>query len=154
MSLLQAEHQSDNEELGMVKQRVLKTKFPFPKIGRGSKKNQLATANNWTTIHWSLRSKIKQDLKAVLKSWFFAENPGEPYDYLILTFKTIAADKRKHDAINMAVPIGKIAQDVLVDLGWVKDDDKDKVILEPTVYEEGLSETMIEVIVEGVRDGR
>ena len=153
MSLLQAEHQSDNEELGMVKQRILKTKFPYPKIGRGKYKNQLLTLNNLLKCHWSLISKIKSDLKTVLREWFFAENPDEPYSYLVISFRILSKDKRNHDAINVAY-IAKIAEDVLVDLGWVKDDNQNKIILEPSRYEEGLSETMIEVIVEGVRNGR
>ena len=134
----------------MLVERILKVKFPYPRIGSGKHKKELLTLNNFGSIHWSLRSSVKQGLKAALNEWFFAENPGEPYTHLVLTFQTIAKDKRNHDAVNMA-PICKIAEDVLVDLGWVNDDDKNKIILEPTVHE-NVKETMIEVIVEGVRE--
>lgn len=133
----------------MISELVLKTRFPYPKIGRGSMKNQLLTLNNLMKCHWSLISKIKSDLKASLKEWFFAENKEMPYDRLIVSFKIISKDKKRHDAINTAY-IAKIAEDVLVDLGWVNDDHRNKVVFEPTVHEKGLNETMIEVIVEGV----
>ena len=133
----------------MIREQVLKTRFPYPRIGRGSMKNQLLTLNNLMKCHWSLISKIKGDLKVSLREWFFAENPDDPYDWLIVRFRIVSKDKKRHDAVNTAY-IAKIAEDVLVDLGWVKDDDRNKVVFEPTVHEEGLKETMIEVIVEGV----
>ncbi len=129
---------------------VLKMRIPYPKVGSGRFKRQLVTMNNWSSLYWPEKSKIKNSLKAALHGWFLEENKEEKYEWLELRFKIIRQNKRKLDALNPA-PLYKVIEDALTDLGYVKDDDKNKIILEPSQYEEGLSEAMLEIEVRGKR---
>jgi len=115
--------------------------IPYPKV-----KNQLVSMNLWNRLHWNKRKEIKQELKAMLKDWF-VEQRSEPMNAIEFTFRFHRKGNRKFDSINSA-PICKVVEDVFTEQGWVKDDDKNRIILEPTVF--GSDEDILEIIVKEI----
>ena len=130
---------------------IINIRIPYPKIGSGRAKQSLYTMNNITRLHWSQISKIKNTLKSNLKEWYFTPNQGEPYKALVLEFTAIRHNRRKLDALNMST-CAKVIEDVLTDLGYVEDDDRNTIILHPSRYEEGLVETMLQITVKEAED--
>lgn len=124
-------------------------KIPYPKIKiSGVKKPQNLTLNNYMKAHWATLSKFKMEFKNQLKEWYIPK-PTEQYKSLEITCKIIY---RKHiDAINVALVL-KIVEDVLTDIGYVKDDKYNRIILEPTNVDKEYKDPIIELDIRGVSD--
>jgi hypothetical protein len=100
--------------------------IPYPK-----KSNQLLSINNWNRWHWATRNKIKKEFKDLVKNWFLDEQI-EPMRAVEIKAQLLRKGNRKFDAINLAIAI-KIFEDCLTELNYIKDDDKNKIIIEPTM---------------------
>lgn len=85
------------------------------------KGNAIMTINSWGTQHWAVKSKIKNEFKDFLKSWFLDGDERLPKE-LHFEWQPIYKDNRKKDAINTA-PTIKVIEDSLVELGCLEDDD-------------------------------
>lgn len=85
------------------------------------KGNAVMTINSWGTQHWAVKSKIKNQFKDLIKSWFLDDTVKLPKN-IHFEWQPIYKDNRKKDAINTA-PTIKIVEDCLVELGCLEDDD-------------------------------
>lgn len=83
-------------------------------------KKAICTINSWSNLHWATKSKLKNQYKEMLKSWFL-DDEKLPKELHIET-QPIYKDKRKRDAINCATSI-KVIEDCLVEIGALEDDD-------------------------------
>lgn len=83
--------------------------------------SQLMTINNFATIHWSDKSKIKNEYKDLLKSWFI-DGQKLPED-IIFVWEPTYADARRRDSINIA-SISKIVEDIFVEQEALVDDNQ------------------------------
>jgi hypothetical protein len=117
--------------------------MPYPTIGSGKMKNQLVSMNNWSRLHWAVKSKIKNRIKDFVKNWVIPEAESK-YESLELEFQVIRHCNRKFDVINTSV-ICKLFEDSLTELGYVDDDCRNKIILMPTKYDFNLKETMFRI---------
>jgi Holliday junction resolvase RusA-like endonuclease len=102
--------------------------IPYPKY-----KNQLVSANVWNRVHWVVRKKIKQNLKALIKDWYLEQQVATKWKAIEIEATLHRKGNRKFDAINIAVPTLKIIEDCFTELGYIKDDDKNRIIINPTV---------------------
>ena len=91
-------------------------KLPFMMKG-----NSIMTINSWGTQHWAVKSKIKNQFKDLVKSWFLDDSVKLPKN-IHFEWQPIYKDNRKKDAINVA-PTIKVVEDSLVELGCLEDDD-------------------------------
>lgn len=85
------------------------------------KGNAIMTINSWGTQHWAVKSKIKNQFKDLVKSWFLDDSVKLPKN-IHFEWQPIYKDNRKKDAINVA-PTIKVVEDSLVELGCLEDDD-------------------------------
>jgi len=127
-------------------QEIINIKIPYPKIQTGKKKNQLVTLNNWGSIHWTEKSRIKNSLKSILRNWFL-EKAEKQYEMLELEFTVLTKNNRSVDAINPA-PIYKVIEDVVAELGYIENDKANKIILNPS-QKHNLNETQIKIEIRG-----
>ena len=97
-------------------QQVLLKEFNVPML---MNKNQLMSINNFSRIHWSVKSKIKNEYKKLLSDWFLDGTKIPENSHIVWT--PTYRDKRRRDAINLAA-IAKIIEDSLVDTGSLEDD--------------------------------
>jgi len=106
-------------------------------------KNKLMTINNWATIHWAVKSKIKNEYKQLLKEWFLDETVKLPEDIHFI-WQPIYKDNRKRDSINNAAQI-KVIEDSMVELGILTDDNKTSHTILPGKSNKALSNHIFEL---------
>jgi len=121
---------------------IIEKEFPFPSI-RNKKSKKMLTLNSYKTIHWSALSKIKNELKQMLINWYIDKSKETKQSLTIVT-QIIRHNKRKADAINSAFAV-KWMEDVLTDLKYVEDDDKNAIIMLPTIFNKNTKETMLHI---------
>lgn len=113
-----------------------------PKIGKGKYKNQLATVNNIPVWFRYYKTKIKKDFIETLGDWHVPKS-----DLMLeeadIEFTLLRNSKRKLDADALTV-VYKWTIDYIVKQGWLKDDDKLRIIMNPTQIHES-PETMFSV---------
>ena len=106
---------------------------PFPTIGKGKKANQLCTVNNLPYFYRYGITRIKNTFKEQLKEWYIPKHTGEPTRSALVIFRIKRKNKKRIDPDSAALPQKWIA-DVLVEQGYLIDDDQIRYILEPTEY--------------------
>ena len=125
--------------------------FAPPKIGVGKAKNQYATTNNiphWVRFH---KTKIKNTFKSMLCSWYIP-SAEQVFNKATVTFQVLRDSKRKIDADAFSSSAYKWTIDTLVQQGYLKDDDKVRIILEPAILNASDNETQIHCKVELYND--
>jgi len=121
-----------------------KTSFVFvpPSFG---KKNQLATLNNISKWWKFAQTKMKHKFKTDLSEWSIPIWNDNPFTKAEIEYTILRKDGKKIDSDNLAFPY-KWLQDLLVENGYLVDDDKIKVVLNPTeLYVSGSIETSVKV---------
>ena len=88
---------------------VLLKSLSLPFMMKG---NAIMTINSWGTQHWAVKSKIKNEFKDFLKSWFLDGDEKLPKE-LHFEWQPVYKDNRKKDAINVA-PTIKVNQELMV----------------------------------------
>lgn len=83
-------------------------------------KNRIMTINNFATVHWSVKSRIKNEFKSLLKEWFFDDTLLDKE--CVFVWEPTYKDNRKRDSINLA-SVSKIIEDTLVEMNSLEDDD-------------------------------
>lgn len=121
---------------------ILELTFSPPKIGVGKSKNQYATNNNIPTWYRFQKTKIKNAFKESLREWYVPAT-NHKFDRATITFQILRDSSRKIDADAFGVSAYKWFIDLLVEQGWLKDDDKVRVIQEPVVLNASSNETQI-----------
>jgi hypothetical protein len=129
---------------------LIKVRIPALKVPNGKMKGRLITLNNLSKIHWATLSLAKTKFKESLKAWFLDEWKGNPFKMLEIRITPIRHNKRKLDSDN-PILAHKWLMDTLTELKYVDDDCANRLILEPARYEEGLTETMMDIEVKGQR---
>jgi len=89
-------------------------------VYRTKNKNLLATINNYASMHFMVKSKLKNQYKELLKEWFL--DTGKLPKTLHFDVQPIYKDRRRRDAINTS-PSLKVLEDCLVELCVLEDDD-------------------------------
>ncbi len=112
-------------------------------------KNRMCSINNWATMHWSIKSKLKNEYKALLENWFL-DGKILPEDCFFV-WEPAYKDKRKHDSLNQA-SICKIIEDTFVKVGSLPDDDKTNHILMAGAVDKSLINHQIKVQIFGKKD--
>ena len=105
---------------------------PAPKIGKGKKKTQYATANNLPYFYRYGVTRIKTEFKNNVKKWYIQKSLEPPSKSAEIHYTILRNTNRKMDSDAFAATACKWLQDLLVELKYIKDDDNCKVILNPT----------------------
>jgi hypothetical protein len=124
---------------------ILKFTIPFPKIGVGKKKNQLATVNNIPYFYRFHKTRIKNGVKTRLKDWLLPKNEGKVYREGLVEFRLYRPSKKRLDADAGSGTVYKWIVDTLVEQGYFEDDDQITFVLKPVIVETHRVETDIEV---------
>ncbi len=118
--------------------------FTPPSFG---KKNELCSLNNLSRWYRFAKTKIKQDFKAELGEWYLPQWEDNPYTKAEIEYTILRKDGKKLDSDNLTI-IYKWLQDLLVEQGYMVDDDSIRVILNPTqLHVEGSIETSVRVAI-------
>ena len=119
--------------------------FIFVPPSFGIRKPQLATLNNVTKWWGFAQTKMKQNFKAELQDWSLPIWEENPYTEAHIEYTILRRNGFKLDSDNLAFSY-KWLQDLLVENGYMVDDDKIKVVLNPTLlHVEGSVETSVRV---------
>jgi len=125
-----------------------KIEFIFIPPYFGIKKPTLATLNNVTRWFGFAQTKMKQEFKTVLTDWSLPTvEDDNPYLKAEIEYTILRKNGIKIDSDNLAFSY-KWLQDLLVENGYLVDDDKVKVVLHPTQLRvEGNIETSVRVVI-------
>jgi len=109
----------------------------------GKKKSQLVTLNNISKWWNFAKTKLKAEFKTDLSDWSLPPWENNPYSKAEIEYTIRRKDGYKIDSDNLAFPY-KWLQDLLVENGYLIDDDKIRVVLNPTqLHVEGSVETSV-----------
>ncbi len=123
-----------------------KIEFIFTPPSFGIRKPELATLNNVTKWWGFAQTKMKQEFKTVLTDWSLPTvEDDNPYLRAEIEYTILRKNGIKIDSDNLAFSY-KWLQDLLVENGYMVDDDKIRVVLNPTrLRVEGNIETSVHV---------
>ena len=124
-----------------------KIEFIFVPPCFGIRKPELITLNNVTKWWKFAKTKIKDEFKAELSDWSLPTWEENPYTAAEIEYTILRNNGFKLDSDNLAFPY-KWLQDLLVENGYMVDDDKIRVVLNPTqLHVEGSVETSVRVTI-------
>ena len=128
---------------------LFETVVPLAKFKSKSKKTgkvteQLCTLNNFSRWGRWGKAEIKAEYKQLLRDFFIPEPDGEALDSMTIEFSVLRHNKRKVDVDNL-IYNQKFILDLLQEMNWLIDDDQVTVIIIPSSYVKGLSETQFRV---------
>lgn len=103
-----------------------------PLIGAGKHKAQLVAMNNHDKWGKFYATRIKSEFKDTLKEWYLPERDENPYQKAEVTFTILRNNNIRIDADAMSF-VNKWFLDTLTEQGYLVDDDKVRVVLEPPV---------------------
>jgi len=118
----------------------------FTRISKITKKptEQLCTLNNYS--RWSKYGlkELKNQYKNLLREFFIPEPEFEPLNNIILDYQILRHNKRKVDVDNVIIN-QKWISDLLQDMNWISDDDQVTLVLRPSIFHKGISETQFKL---------
>lgn len=117
---------------------VLQFVVPVPKY-----KNQLASLNVVPKLHWAALSKIKNDYKQTLKSWFI-DDASTSHSSMHIEFTLNRHNDRVLDSDNLGYVI-KWTIDAIKEVGWLIDDDNITYSVTRSLVNKELKETSLGV---------
>ena len=121
--------------------------FIFIPPSFGKRKPTFATLNNVTRWWGFAQTKMKQEFKTELTEWSLPPWDDNPFTKAEIEYTILRKDGYKLDSDNFAFAY-KWLQDTLVENGYLLDDDKVKVVLNPTqLHVEGSVETSVRVAI-------
>jgi len=110
-------------------------------------KNELATLNNITRWFKFAKTKMKDQFKSDLAAWSLPPWEENPFTKATVEYTILRNNGFKLDSDNLAFSY-KWLQDLLVEMSYLVDDDKIKVVLNPTLlHVEGSVETSVRVVI-------
>ena len=110
------------------------------------KKAELCSLNNMSRWYRFQKTKIKQEFKEYLEAWFLPLWDDCVFTKAEISYTVLRKDAKKLDADNLTI-IYKWFQDLLVENSYLSDDDKVKVILNPTILNAEDSEFETSVLI-------
>ncbi len=121
--------------------------FVFVPPTFGIRKPELITLNNVTKWWKFAKTKLKNEFKSDLADWSLPPWEENPYKKANIEYTIRRKDGFKIDSDNLAFPY-KWLQDLLVENNYLLDDDKIRVVLNPTqLHVEGSVETSVHVTI-------
>lgn len=126
-----------------LENKLISFNIPLPK-GRGKNKNKIASLNEIPKWHWSSVAKVKQEYKSIISDWYIGSYDGEPLSSMTIVFKIKRHNKKILDSDNIGFII-KWTIDAIKESGWLTDDDQITYLVEPSVLDRDLIESLIEV---------
>ena len=123
-----------------------KLNFIFVPPSFGIKNPQMVTLNNVPKWWKFAKTKLKDEFKAQLSDWSLPPvDDDNPYTKADIEYTILRKNGVKIDSDNLAFPY-KWLQDLLVENGYLVDDDQTRVVLNPTLlHVEGNVETSVRV---------
>lgn len=119
--------------------------FTFVPPSFGSK-NQLCTTNTISKWWRFAKTKIKNEFESHITEWYLPVWENNPYLYAEIEYTILRSDGKKIDSDSFAASAYKWMQDMLVRNGYLVDDDKTKITINPTqLHVEGEIETSVHV---------
>ena len=109
-------------------------------------KNKLMTQNNFATVHWATKSKIKNEYKKLLSDWFLDHEPLPEKCHFI--WQPTYKDARRRDSINTSA-MAKVCEDTIVEIGSLPDDNKTSHTLLPGIIDKEANQHMINLKIFG-----
>jgi len=97
----------------------------------------------WSRLHWSVKSKLKNEYKTLLKDWFLDEDDKLPKE-IHFDIQPIYKDKRRRDAINVAL-MHKTLEDSIVELGSLEDDNQTSVTIHQMRVDKTLNQHVLKI---------
>ena len=124
-----------------------KIDFIFVPPSFGIRKPELVTLNNVTRWWKFAKTKIKDEFKSEISEWNLPEWDDNPFTKAEIEYTILRKDGYKLDSDNLAFTY-KWLQDVLVENSYLIDDDKIRVVLNPTqLHVKGNVETSVRVTI-------
>ena len=121
--------------------------FTPPLIGSGKHKNKLALMNTHHLWGPYYGTKIKSELKDTLREWYLPERDENPFLKATVHFTILRNNYIRIDADSMSF-VNKWFLDTLTEQGYLVDDDRVRVILEPPILGQKTEvETQVKVLI-------
>jgi hypothetical protein len=121
--------------------------FVFVPPSFGKKNPTLATLNNVSKWWKFAKTKMKDNFITELSEWSLPPWEDNPYTKAEIEYTILRKDGKKIDSDNLAFSY-KWLQDLLVENQYMTDDDKIRVVLNPTrLHVEGSVETSVHVTI-------
>lgn len=124
--------------------------IPFP-YWESKGKKQIASLNNLSRWYRHNHTKIKNGYKDLLRD-FYVPEPNQIYNSLLFKYEIQRHNNRRADSMNLVPLADKWLVDLMVDIGWMKDDDKCYHMISPAVYKKGIVETQLRVQVFEIKE--
>lgn len=119
---------------------IARLSVPFLMKGK-----EVMTINSWGKQHWAVKSKLKNQYKDLIKSWFLDDSIKLPKT-IHFEWQPVYKDNRKKDAINVA-PTVKIVEDCLVELGCLEDDDLTSHYIKVRIVDKTISSHKLDLVI-------
>lgn len=122
---------------------IFERRIEFPRYEPKTKTHILATPNTaskWLRFH---KKSIRDNFTSHLREFVIPE-PAVMYKYLHIDYRLVRHNNRKIDADSASYAI-KWFNDLLEDMGYIKDDKDITVASFPTIIDKLLPETMIDI---------
>ena len=128
----------------MEKEFDLEIVFTPAMLRRKKKSDVLCTTNNMHLWYRYSKTKIKESFKNDMKEWYLPKHTGDPYRWAEIHFTILRTNKRKIDSDALSSGTYKWTQDLLVEQGYLSDDDQTRLVLNPTEFDcDGTVETSV-----------
>lgn len=113
-------------------------------LGLKRKSDEAATNNNLSRWWKQSKTRIKNQFQEDMREWYIPEHDDNPYLWAEIHFTILRTNFKKMDSDAFGASTYKWAIDLLTTQGYLLDDDKCRVVLNPTrLGVEGTLETSI-----------
>lgn len=107
-------------------------------------KNRLCTINEWARLNRFKKTRIKNNYKELIKSWFLDSKKYKKE--LHFEWQPYYKDNRKRDAINIA-PTIKIFEDCLKEIGSIDDDDMTSHYIKERIFDKNINDHILKLTI-------
>ena len=101
-------------------------------LGLKRKSDEICSTNNLSRWWKQSKTRIMNQFKNNMKEWFIPESDDNPYRWAEIHFTILRTNGRKMDPDSLGSSTYKWTIDLLTEQGYLLDDDKCRVVLEPT----------------------
>jgi len=116
----------------MEKEFDLEIVFTPAMMGYKRKSDELVSNNNLSKWWKQSKTKIMNKFKHDMKEWYIPQSKDNPYRWAEIHFTILRTNNRKIDSDALGSSTYKWTIDLLVEQGYLTDDDQCRVVLNPT----------------------
>ena len=128
----------------MEKEFDLEIVFTPAMLCRKKKSDELVSNNNLSKWWRQSKTKIMNNFKDTMKEWYLPISDDNPYRWAEIHFTILRTNNRKIDSDALGSSTYKWTIDLLVEQGYLLDDDQCRVVQNPTLLNcEGTIETSV-----------